>query len=272
MSELQARLRPIVQSATFQGVVITLILINAVILGLETMPSLKEPYGETLLFLDHVIIYLFLIEIIMRFLSDPKNYFRSGWNIFDCAVVAVSLPAMTSGLAAVRAFRVLRVLRVVTVIPRMRTVVAALFDSVPGIASVGVVLVLILYVFAVIAANLYGADHPDTFGNIFTAMYTLFTVMTLEGWREIADGVAVTHPNSWLFFLCFVLVATFTMLNLFVAIVVRVVEEDAEAEAGARDQVLLAEIAELHRKLDALQAATASTKGEVTPTIPSPGG
>ena len=82
-----------------------------------------------------------------------------------------------------RAFRVLRVLRVITVIPRMRVVVSALLDAIPGIASVGVVLVLIIYVFAVIAANLYGADHPSHFGTVFTAMYTLFQVMTLEGWN-----------------------------------------------------------------------------------------
>ncbi|MEO1015969.1 MAG: ion transporter [Pseudomonadota bacterium] len=256
---MQARIRAIVESALFQGVIIALILFNAVILGLETISAVNDRHGDLLLLIDHTIIYIFLIEVLMRFAADPKSYFRSGWNIFDFAVVAVSLPAMTSGLAAVRAFRVLRVLRVVTVIPRMRTVVSALFDSIPGIASVGVVLVLILYVFSVIAANLYGPTHPDTFGDVFTAMYTLFTVMTLEGWREIADGVAETHPYSWVFFLSFVLIATFTMLNLFVAIVVRVVEEDAEEALDDQTTELRREISALHEKLDRLLAAQGSS-------------
>ncbi|MBI1393049.1 MAG: ion transporter [Alphaproteobacteria bacterium] len=251
---MQARLRETVASDLFQGVVIALILLNAVVLGAETIDGISNRIGPVLLLIDRVILYLFLVEIIMRFLSDPKNYFRSGWNVFDFVVVAVSLPATASGLAAVRALRVLRVLRVVTVIPRMRVVVAALFDSVPGIASVGVVLVLILYVFAVIAANLYGVEHPELFGDVFAAMYTLFTVMTLEGWREIADSVSCTHPNSWAFFLTFLLIATFTMLNLFVAIVVRVVEEDADEEDAARDADLKAELLSLHEKVDRMLA------------------
>ena len=138
--------------------------------------------------------------------------------------------------------------------PRMRVVVAALLDAIPGIASVGIVLVLILYVFAVIAANLYGPEHPDLFGNVFVSMYTLFTIMTLEGWREIADAVAETHPRSWAFFLTFVLIATFTMLNLFVAIVVRVVEEDSEELAAAQTEEIRSEIRALREDIAALAA------------------
>lgn len=140
----------------------------------------------------------------------------------------------------------------------MRVVVSALLDAIPGIASVGVVLALIIYVFAVIAATLYGPVHPDLFGDVFQAMYTLFQVMTLEGWPDIAARVGETHPRSWAFFLTFVLIATFTMLNLFVAIVVRVVEEDSETlfndvtemQKAMRDDIaaMRAEIAELSRR------------------------
>lgn len=231
--------------------VLALILINSALLGLETLPSVKAAIGREILILDRIIIALFTAEILLRFYSAPATYFRSGWNIFDFIIVGVSLFAASSGLAAVRALRVLRVLRLVTVIPRMRIVVSALLDSIPGIASVGVVLVLIVYVFAVIGANIYGADHPAIFGNVFVSMYTLFQVMTLEGWAEIASQVATTHARSWIFFLTFVLIATFTMLNLFVAIVVKTVEDEEDPKfelLRAQNEKILAELAELKKE------------------------
>ncbi len=228
MSAGRRKVEKLVESNAFQCVVLALIIINAVILGADTFPGVKERFGGALMLIDRAIIYAFVGEIVLRILAERNAYLRNGWNIFDFIIVMISLMAATSGLAALRAFRVLRVLRVITVIPRMRLVVSALLDAIPGIASVGVVLALIVYVFAVIAANLYGADHPERFGDVFTAMYTLFQVMTLEGWPDIAGEVAETHTRSWVFFLTFVLIATFTMLNLFVAIVVRVVEEDSD--------------------------------------------
>ncbi|WP_411817653.1 ion transporter [Hyphococcus sp. DH-69] len=227
----QTPLQRFVENQVFQTTVLVLIVINAIILGAETLSGLDDVALGILRTLDHIIIYAFVIEIGIRIIAYRSTYFRNGWNLFDFLIVVISIGAATSGLAALRAFRVLRVLRVITVIPRMRVVVSALLDSIPGIASVGVVILLIVYVFAVIAANLYGGDHPELFGNVFSAMYTLFQVMTLEGWPDIASEVSKTHSRSWIFFLTFVLIATFTMLNLFVAIVVRVVEEDSEEDA-----------------------------------------
>ncbi len=245
-------IRKLVESAPFQVGVLVLIIVNAVILGAETFPDVKAAMGPELSMVDEVIIYAFVGEIILRIFAERGEYFKKGWNIFDFLIVVISLLAATSGLAALRAFRVLRVLRVITVIPRMRVVVSALLDSIPGIASVGVVLALIIYVFAVIAATLYGTEHPERFGNVFTAMYTLFQVMTLEGWPDIARQVAETHERSWVFFLTFVLIATFTMLNLFVAIVVRVVEEDSDPwldDLVANQKALSDDIAELKRDI-----------------------
>ena len=243
-------LQRFVESSAFQAVVLSLIIINAVILGAETFPAFK---GAPLLkIIDRIIVYAFVVEIGMRIIAWRGAYFRNGWNLFDFLIVAISIGAATSGLAALRAFRVLRVLRVITVIPRMRVVVSALLDSIPGIASVGVVLALIVYVFAVIAANLYGPQHPELFGDVFQAMYTLFQVMTLEGWPDIASQVAETHERSWIFFLTFVMIATFTMLNLFVAIVVRVVEEDSEPvvdDVLENQRAILREIASLREEL-----------------------
>ena len=252
---MRAEIARLIESPVFQWTVMALIIANALILGAETLDGVDAALGPQLMAVDRLIVWAFVAELSLRFAADPKNYFRSGWNVFDFAIVAISLFAASSGLAAIRALRVLRVLRVITVIPRMRVVVGALFDAIPGIASVGVVLVLILYVFAVIAANVYGDAHPEAFGDVFSAMYTLFTVMTLEGWREIADGVAATHPRSWIFFLSFVLIATFTMLNLFVAIVVRVVEEDSNEEMERQSSEIKDELRALRAEIEALRTA-----------------
>lgn len=251
----QTPLQRFIESDPFQAVVLALIIVNAVILGAETFPGVKHGAGRWLMATDRVIVYAFVVEIGMRVIAWRGAYFKNGWNVFDFLIVVVSVGAATSGLAAMRAFRVLRVLRVISVIPRMRVVVSALLDSIPGIASVGVVLTLIVYVFAVIAANLYGPAHPNLFGDVFTAMYTLFQVMTLEGWPDIASQVAETHQRSWIFFLTFVMIATFTMLNLFVAIVVRVVEEDSEPvvdEVIEGQQAIRKDISVLREEIQAL--------------------
>ncbi len=255
MSTLQHRTQKLVESTVFQTGILALIILNAVILGAETFPGVVKTVGPALGMADRWILMIFILEIGLRVFAWRGAYFRQGWNLFDIVIVTISVVAATSGLAALRAFRVLRVLRVITVIPRMRVVVSALLDSLPGIASVGVVLALIIYVFAVIASNLYGADHPRLFGDVFTAMYTLFQVMTLEGWPDIAAQVGETHGRSWVFFLSFVLLATFTMLNLFVAIVVRVVEEDSEplvADIVANQKAIADDIAAIRAEVEAL--------------------
>ena len=256
MRNMRKSVHDLVESGAFQAGVLVLIIINAVILGAETFPNVHESMGSALNVADRLIVYAFIGEILLRIYAERGAYFRKGWNLFDFIIVAVSVLAATSGLAALRAFRVLRVLRVITVIPRMRVVVSALLDSIPGIASVGVVLALIVYVFAVIAATLYGPEHPARFGDVFAAMYTLFQVMTLEGWPDIARDVRLTHPNSWMFFLSFVLIATFTMLNLFVAIVVRVVEEDSDSwteDLLKGQHAMTDEITALRREVAALK-------------------
>lgn len=254
--KMRETLRKIIESAAFQTVVLIAIIVNAIILGAETVPDIRTAMGASLMTIDRIIIYAFTVEILLRIYAYRLDYFKNGWNIFDFIIVVVSLVAATSGLAAIRAFRVLRVLRLVTAVPRMRVVVSALLDAIPGIASVGLIVLLIVYVFAVIAASLYGPEHEKLFGDVFAAMYTLFQVMTLEGWPDIAAEVSQTHPNSWVFFLTFVMIATFTMLNLFVAIVVRVVEEDADTwvhDMIEQNNQISADVAEIKAALEELQ-------------------
>ncbi len=248
------RLLAFVDGGFFQGVVITIISLNAILLGVETFPIGKR-FEALLMVIDRACVFFFILELSLRITAYGRAFFRSPWNVFDFFIVAVSSFPQATGVAALRALRILRVLRVVTVVPRMRTVVRGLFDAVPGIMSVAIVAMLVTYIFAVLASAWYGETNPDLFGDVFISMYTLFQIITLEGWRDIADAVGVYHPNSWIFFVVFVLVGTFTMLNLFIAIVVRVVEEEAdETEEVVRHetQLMLDELARLSGKVEEL--------------------
>ncbi|WOI54131.1 ion transporter [Parvularcula sp. LCG005] len=244
-----------VEGAVFQNTVMLLICLNAIVLGVETLPVGRN-HAELLNMVDQTFISFFILELVLRITAYGPAFFRSGWNIADFLIIVTSALTHATGVAAFRAFRILRLLRVVTVIPRMRLVVKALFDAIPGIVSVALVALLIVYVFAVIASTLYGPTHPALFGDVFTSMYTLFQVITLEGWRDIADEVSEDHKYAWAFFVIFVLVGTFTMLNLFIAIVVRVVEDEAdETEDLVRDEtnLILDKIAIVADRLDTIE-------------------
>lgn len=224
---VRAWIQRFVAGGLFHNVVVLFICLNAIVLGLETLPVGKEN-AALMMLMDQAFVVFFLCEIGLRLVAHGPSFFRSPWSVFDFLVVVASVLPHTTGVTAFRAFRILRVLRVVTVIPRMRLVVRGLLDAIPGILSVAVVAMLITYIFAVLAATWYGETNPEYFGGVFVSMYTLFQIITLEGWRDIADAVTAHHPNAWAFFIIFVLIGTFTMLNLFIAIVVRVVEEEAE--------------------------------------------
>ncbi len=261
------KLRKFLQARLFQNSILILIVMNAVSLGVETMPGIGTEYAIPLLRLDTFFLTVFLIELALRIYAYRGQFFRNGWSIFDFVIITISV---FGAFSVFRAFRVLRVLHLVTVLPRMRVVVSALIDSIPGIMSVGVVLVLILYVFAVIGSNMFGDDHTDLFGNIFTSMYTLFQVMTLEGWPDVASQVATTDRYSWIYFVAFVMIATFTMLNLLVAIVVRVVEEDSNDLEGAlvrENADLRDEIHDVHRDVVQLQEMISGMQREMNTAL-----
>jgi voltage-gated sodium channel len=226
---------PWVESRGVQRVVVFLILLNAAILGLETSPRIMAAIGPELRLADRIILGIFVLEIVARLAARGLGFFRNPWNVFDFAVVAVAL-VPTSGPLAV--LRVLRLLRLISMVPRLRFVVEALLGAVPGIAAITGLLAIMFYVFAVIATGLFGGDFPQWFGSLGASMYTLFQIMTLESWSMgIVRPVMETHGHAWAFFVPFILVATFTMLNLFIAVIVNTMQrlqhqrEDHEVEA-----------------------------------------
>ncbi|MFN2310187.1 MAG: ion transporter [Gammaproteobacteria bacterium] len=214
-----------VESAPVQNVIIGLIILNAIVLGLETSPAVMAKVAGPLTLLDQAILAVFVVEIGIKLAAQGVGFFRRGWNIFDFVVVGIALVPASGPLAILRALRILRVLRLLSMLPRLRFVVEALLHSLPGIGAIAGLMVVVYYVAAVMATGLFGGTHPDWFGTIGRSMYTLFQVMTLESWSMgIARPVMETHPYAWLFFIPFILVATFTVLNLFIAIIVNTMQ------------------------------------------------
>ncbi len=230
-----------VESDFIQYLVIAVILLNAVILGLETSPSVMNDYGYILKILDKLCLIVFIIELLIKLVSYQTWFWRSGWNIFDLLVVGVALVPGAGPWVVLRSLRVLRVLRLLTVVPSLRKVVAAFIHAIPGLFGVIVVLGIFFYTMGVLATLLFGSTFPQWFGSIGKSFYTLFQIMTLESWSMgIVRPLMEVHPFAWAFFVPFIIIATFTILNLFIGIIVSTMQELAlTPELGAADPKVL---------------------------------
>jgi len=209
-----------IESPLVTQFIIGVILINAITLGLETSASFMQRHGHIVNTVDQLILGIFVIEITLKLYAFGWRFFKSGWNIFDFLIVAIALVPSTGPFSVLRVLRVLRLLRLISVVPQLRFIVESLLKALPGIGSIFMLLALLYYIFAVIATQLFGPKFPQWFGSLTQSMYTLFEIMTLEGWSDMARAIMEHFPHAWLFFVLFILIATFTMLNLFVAVIV----------------------------------------------------
>ena len=218
-----------------------LILINAVTLGLETNNELSAQFGNVLNWIDRTILIIFSIEIALKFYAYRLGFFSSGWNIFDLLIVAIAWMPTNGALSVLRTLRILRVLRLISVVPQMRRVVSAIGYSIPGMVSVISVLGLIFYVSAVLATRLFGT-YPDPnmqewFGSISASAYTLFQIMTLESWSMgVVRPTMDLFPWAWTFFLPFIIITSFAVLNFFIGIIVDSMQTAQKLEADAAMQ------------------------------------
>jgi voltage-gated sodium channel len=236
---LRTRLTHWLALPVVQHSVLALIVINAALMGLETSSGVMAQAGDWILAIDRIILAVFVGEIMLRLYAHGRNFFKDPWSVFDFTVVAIALIPASGPLAVLRALRVLRVLRMLTIVPSMRRVVGALLSALPGLGSIAMVLLLVFYVFGVIATHLFGQAFPDWFGHLGRSLYTLFQVMTLESWSMgIARPVMEESPLAWLFFISFILFATFTMLNLFIAIIVNAMQTFTESEHKATEALV----------------------------------
>jgi voltage-gated sodium channel len=253
-------IRAIVESRGFSLTITAVIIINAITLGLETWPRAMEAAGPLLLAIDAAALWVFTIEIGLKLWLYRGRFFGSAWNIFDLAIVAIAWVPAAGPMAVLRALRVMRVLRLISVVPQMRTVVTALFRALPGMGAIVAVLLLVFYVAAVMATKLYGATFPDWFGSIGASMYSLFQIMTLESWSMgIVRPVMEQHPGAWLFFVPFIVATSFTVLNLFIALIVNSMQSlHSETKQSVRAEAVVA-----HEEREALAAQVSVLTEEV---------
>lgn len=245
----------IVNSNRFKNFIITVIIINAIVLGLHTVKNLDPAIIHFFDAVDYVCLAIFILEILMKLSVQRWHFFKSGWNVFDFLIVAIALLPSEGGLSVLRAFRIFRVMRLISTIHSMRRIVQGMIEAIPGVGSVGGLLLIVFYIGAVMTTNLFGADFPEWFGDLGKSMYTLFQVMTLESWSMgIVRPIMEVYPYSWLFFIPFITVTTFTVLNLFIGIVIDAMalvkeEEQKGTESTKIEQILEKNVDEIRTRL-----------------------
>jgi len=261
---MRNQVKALVTSRNWELVIIGIIVLNAVTLGLETSPTVMREMGGLLLLVDRTILGIFVIELVLRLFAHGPRFFRDPWSVFDFLIVAISLMPATGNLSVLRSLRILRVLRLISVVPSLRRVIGGLIAALPGMGSIVVLMALVFYVFAVMATKLFGAAFPDWFGDLGASLYTLFQIMTLESWSMgIVRPVMEVYPLSWLFFVPFILCTAFTVLNLFIGIIVSAMQEEHDAEADANRQAIHDDTGLILEEVKALRAELRELKAEV---------
>ena len=236
-------LRALLASRRTEQAITVLIVLNAIILGLETSDAVMASWGGWLLWADRILLTVFVIEIAARLVAHRLAFFRDPWSLFDFLVVGVALVPATGAFSVLRALRVLRVLRLITVAPSLKRVVSALISALPGMGAIVMLLGLVFYVSSVMATMLFGEQFPQWFGSLGASAYSLFQIMTLESWSMgIVRPVMEVYPWAWAFFVPFILATAFTMLNLFIGVVVNAMQEE-------HDELLKAEHEEVEMQL-----------------------
>ncbi|MEO9574339.1 MAG: ion transporter [Tateyamaria sp.] len=251
----RARLAEFLEGPKFSNFIMGVIVVNAITLGLETSATAVSVAGGLINAIDQICLAIFVIEIIAKLFTFRLSFFKSGWNIFDFVIVGIALAPGTEGLSVLRALRILRVLRVISVAPSLRRVVEGFVTALPGMGSVFVLMAMIFYIGAVMATKLFGSAFPEWFGTLGLSGYSLFQIMTLESWSMgIVRPVMKEFPYAWAFFVPFILVSTFAVVNLLVGLIVNSMQDAHSEESNAatdeyRDLVIK-RLDEIEAKLD----------------------
>ncbi|MFK7751449.1 MAG: ion transporter [Sedimentitalea sp.] len=255
---LRARVQTLLETQMVSNAILGVIIANAIILGLETSATIMASFGPLILFLDKVCLGIFVAELLAKLFVYRFAFFRNGWNIFDFIIVGISLVPSGQGLSALRALRILRVLRVISVAPSLRRVVEGFVKALPGMGSVFLLMALIFYVGAVIATKLFAYSFPDWFGTLGRSGYSLFQIMTLESWSMgIVRPVMEVYPLAWAFFIPFIMVTTFAVVNLLVGLIVNSMQDAHHEEGNAQTDAYRDEVMNRLEAIEKLLAARA---------------
>jgi len=226
----QRNLRKIDNSKIFQGIVIAVILLSALLIGAKTHNL--SPYAiHVLLLLDVAVTIFFTIEICIRFLAcpDKKSFFKNGWNIFDVVIVIGSLiPSGGTGILLARLLRVFRVLRLVSMVPELRLLINALLKAIPRMGYIALLMFVIFYIYAAIGSMLFNTINEVLWGDVSISMLTLFRVATFEDWTDVMYETMAVYPLSWIYYLTFIFLTAFIFLNMMVGTVLEVMSQEHE--------------------------------------------
>ena len=224
----------IVANKWFDRIIVGLIIVNAAILGLETSPELNAQYGSLFHFVNIFILGVFILEAVIKITAvSPQisKYFKNGWNLFDFSIILLSLIPATGQFAMIaRLARLLRVLRLISALPELRLIVSTLLRSIPGMANVMLLMSVIFYIYAIIGFHLFHEIDPTHWRNVGISLLTLFRIATLEDWTDVMYKGMELSPYSWIFFVSFVVLGTFVIINLFIAIVINNLDEAKQAK------------------------------------------
>ncbi len=238
--------------------VIGVIVLNAIVLGLDTSPTISGSIGGLLGVIDTACLLVFIVEILLKLFAYRFGFFKNGWNVFDFIIVGIALVPGGQSLSVLRALRILRVLRVVSTAPRLRRVVEGFVRAVPGMASVFLMMAMIFYIGAVMATNLFAVSFPEWFGTMGRSAYSLFQIMTLESWSMgIVRPVMEQYEYAWAFFVPFIIITSFAVVNLLVGLIVNSMQDAAAEESEGETDAYRVEV------LDRLKAIEAKLNVDV---------
>ncbi len=258
------KLEALLKNRRFELFITALIILNAITLGLETSNIIMMRYGPILQVFDQFVLYVFVAELLAKLIAYRHRFFVDPWNIFDFIIVAIALMPSTGALSVMRALRILRVLRLISIVPTLRRVVGAFIEALPGMGSIFLLMGLVFYVFAVMATKLFKETFPDWFGTLGHSAYSLFQIMTLESWSMgIVRPIMEVHPWAWLFFVPFILCTTFTVLNLFIGVIVSAMQDEHESTADADRQAIHSETTTIIEEVRALRQELADLRSEI---------
>jgi len=246
-----------VENSKFQNFIMGIIILNGITMGFETSKSFATDYHTFFELFNLFVVTVFTIEIALRIYVHKASFFRDPWSLFDFTIVAISLVPANAGFEIFRVLRVLRLFRLITVVPQMRKIISALLSVIPGIASIAGLLTLFFYIFAIMSIQLFGEKFPEWFGTLGESFYTLFQIMTLESWSMgIVRPIMEVYPLAWIFFVPFIFMATFIIVNLIIAIVV-----DAMNEMNANEEEHI--IKEFHAGEDAAKLEIQQLRNDI---------
>ncbi|GAB1378056.1 ion transporter [Pararhodobacter sp.] len=232
---LNERILAFLDSPAVRNGIIAVILLNAVVLGMETSDSIMASFGPLIVAIDTACLAVFVVELTLKLVALRLSFFRSGWNLFDFVIVGIAIVPGAGNFSVLRALRVLRLLRVISVAPALRRVVEGFVRAIPGMGSVILLMGMIFYISAVLATQLFGTGFPEWFGDLGASTYSLFQIMTLESWSMgIVRPVMEVYPYAWAFFVPFILVTTFAVVNLLVGLIVNSMQDAHNEESDAR--------------------------------------